>query len=69
MLNKLSYSVTFPTIGRTLAGSLNSSRDLGSLPAPRAGKESHHRGGSPVPIRLIGVAREGRVLQNPKGDS
>ena len=37
MLTKLSYSVTFPTIGRTLAGSLNSSRDLGSLPAPRAG--------------------------------
>ena len=34
MLNKLSYSVTFPTTGRTLAGELNSSRDLGSLLAP-----------------------------------
>ena len=31
-------------------------------------KEPHHRGGSLVPVRLIGVAREGRGLQDLEGD-
>ena len=49
MLKKLSYSVTFPTTGRTLAGEFcNSSRVWAHYRRQRAEKKPHHRGGSLV---------------------
>ena len=69
MLTKLSYSVTFPTTGRTLAGKFDFKPGFGFNRGQRAGKELHHRGGSLVPVRIRRPARQSRGLQDPESDS
>ena len=70
MLAKLSYSVTFPTTGRTLAGEFEFKPGFGLITgANEQGKSLIIEVVRWCLFRLIGVAREGRGLQNPEGDS